>query len=192
VKDPSTTPNGAFNGGNPDGHTAGCANINSTQYEAWKNWTFGYTTVSTSDLVKKVKRAMRRTRFKNPVSFPELKWGDMKKEIFTTEEVCEQMELLAESRNDNLGVDVARYMNQVVIAGVAVTEVPWLTINDGDDPLYGLDFSVFRPYGKKNRFMRRSKPYPAPRQPTVRDVYLDCWKNYGCLNRRKLWVGSKA
>lgn len=191
VKDATTTPAGAFNGGNPSGITAGCAGIDSATYTAFKNWTFGYSTVSPTDCVKKVKKAMRRTRFKNPVQFNELKWGEMKKEIFTTEDTIDELERLAEARNDNHGTDVARFMNQVVIAGVMVTEVPWLTINDSSDPLYGIDFSVFRPYAKKNRFMRRSKPYPAPKQPTVRDVFLHCWKNYGCINRRKLWVGSK-
>jgi len=191
VKDPTTTPAGAFNGGNPVGHPGGCADVSSVTYPHWKNWTFGYTQVSPTDLVKKVKTAIRRTRFRAPVNFPDLKWGESKREIFTSEDVIEDLELLAESRNDNHGTDVARYMNQVVIANIPVTEVPWLTFNDSTDPLYGVDFSVFRPYGKRGRFMRRTKPYPAPRQPTVRDVFLHCWKNYGCINRRKLWVGSK-
>lgn len=190
-KDATTTPNGAFNGGNPTGHSAGCAGLSSTTYRNWKNWTFGYSSVSPNDLVRKVKKAIRNTRFRAPVPFPELKWGESKREIFTTEDTIDELERLAESRNENHGVDVARYMNQVVIAGIPVTEVPWLTQNDPSDPLYGVDFSVFRPYGKKGKFMRRTRPYPAPKQPTVRDVFLHCWKNYGCINRRKLWVGSK-
>lgn len=189
-KDSTTT--GGFTGGNPTGHPAGCAGISSTTFTNWKNYAFGYQSVSPGDFVKKVKRAIRRTRFKAPVPFPELKWGDSKREIFTCENVIDELERLAESRNDNHGNDVVRYMNQVVIAGIPVTEVPWLTNNDNSDPAYGVDFSVFRPYGRRNRFMRRSKPMPAPKQPTVRDVFLHCWKNYGCINRRKLWVGSLA
>lgn len=187
-----STQSGGFTGGNPTGHPAGCAGLSSTTYPNWKNYAFGYSSVSPGDFVKKVKRALRRTRFKAPVPHPELKWGESKREIFTVENVIDELERLAESRNDNHGTDVAKYMNQVVIAGIPVTEVPWLTHNDETDPAYGIDFSVFRPYGRKNRFMRRSKPYPAPRQPTVRDVFLHCWKNYGCINRRKLWVGSLA
>jgi hypothetical protein len=191
VKDPDTTPLGGFNGGNPSGHAAGCANINSSTYSGYKNYTFGYDSISPTNLIRRAKKAMRATRFKPPVPFPELKWGESKVEIFTTEPVIDELERMAEGRNDNHGTDVARYMNQVVINSVPVTEVPWLTANDGDDPLYGINFGYFRPYGRKNRFQRRTKPMPAPKQPTVRDVFLHTWKNYGCFDRRRQWVGSK-
>lgn len=193
VKDASTTPGGAFNGGRPSGHTT-VADIDPTSTEGsnYKNWTFGYSSVTPTDLLKKVKKAIRWTNFRAPVPFPELKWGSQSKEIFTTEAVVDDLERLAEDRNDNLGKDVVRYMNQVTIAGLPVTHVFWLTSNDSSDPLYGINWSKLRPYGKRNRFMRRSKPIPAPRQHTVRDVFLDTWKNYGCVDRRCQWVGSKA
>jgi hypothetical protein len=40
--------------------------------------------------------------------------------------------------------------------------------------------------------MRRSKPTQAPHQNTVRNVFIDTWMNYLCVDRRKTWVGSVA
>ena len=189
-KDATTTPGGAFNGGDP---TAGArAGISSTTYPRWKNWTFGYTSVSPTDAIKKIKKAIRNTKFMAPVPFPELDWGKSKTEIFVTETVIDELERLAESRNENHGKDVARYMNQVVIAGIPVTHCFWLTANDSTDPIYGINWGKLRPYGKRNRYMRRSKPIMAPKQHTVRDVFLDSWKNYGCVDLRSQWVGSTS
>ena len=192
VKDADTTPTGGFNGGNPSGFSSGCANINSSTYTSYKNYTAGYDSVSPTNLIRRMKKAMRATRFKVPVPFAELKYGESKLEGFTTEPVIDEMERMAEGRNDNLGTDLARYMNQVVVNGVPITEVPWLTANDASDPVYGINFGYLRPYGRKGRYMRRTKPMPAPRQPTVRDVFLHSWMNWCCFDRRRQWVISKS
>jgi hypothetical protein len=189
-KDTSTA--GGFLGGNPTGHPAGCAGLSSTVYQNWKNYAFGYSSYGPGDLIKKIKKAIRATDWKMPLPHPELKWDESKKEILTTEEVVDALEFYAESRNDNHKTDVAKYMGQIVVAGIPVTEARWLTNNDPTNPLYGIDYSAFGPYARKGKFMRRSKPYPAPRQPSVRDVFMDCWKNYGSFNRRKLWIGAQA
>jgi len=189
-KDADTTPNGAFNGGNPAGFTSGCAGVDSTAYPRWRNWTFGYRGVTSDDLVKKVKKALRFSKFKAPVPHPQLGFGDSNYEIFTTYRVLEQLETLAESRNDNLGNDVARYMNQVVIGGTPVNWVPYLEENDSSDPLYGVNWKCFRPFVKKGWDMKRHKPKQSARQRNVREVHYDCTMNYINYNRRECFVGS--
>ena len=191
-KDATTTPEGGFNGGNPAGFTAGCAGVSSVDFPRWRNWTFGYTKVSTDDMVRKVKKAISYTRFMAPVPHPEVAFGDVKYEIFTTYRVQEPLERLAESRNDNLGTDVARYMGKVTIGGIPLGWVPYLDANDTTDPLYGVNWKVFRPFVKKGCNMRRSAPKIAPRQHTVREVFFDNWMNYICSNRRLCFAGSKA
>ena len=42
-------------------------------------------------------------------------------QIYTTYSVVETAERLAESRNDNLGKDLARYLGQVVVGGIPGT-----------------------------------------------------------------------
>jgi hypothetical protein len=189
-KDATTTPGGAFNGGNPSGFT-GCAGVSSTTYPRWRNWTFGYAQVTTDDLIAKVKKSLAFTHFVAPVPHPELGFGKSDYTIYTTYRVQEPLERLAESRNDNLGNDLARYINTVVIGGTPVKWVPYLESNDTSDPLYGVNWKVFRPYVKSNANMRRNPPKPAARQHTVREVHIDNWMNYICVNRRMCWVGSK-
>lgn len=191
-KDASTTPAGAFNGGNPTGFSAGCAGVSTGTYPRWKNWTFGYTQVTTDNLVTRLKKAIRFTRFRAPVPHPELGYGKSKYVIYTTYRVTEPAERLAETRNDNLGADLARYRDAVTVAGVPMVYVPYLEENDTSDPLYGVNYQVFRPFVKKGASMRRSKPERSARQHTVREVHIDNWMNYVCYNRRATFVGSVA
>ncbi len=190
-KDASTTVEGAFNGGNPTGFDAGCAGVSSTTYPRWRNWTFGYTQVSPGDLVRKVKKALAFTHFMAPVPHPELGFGNSEYTIFTTYRVSEPLERLAESRNDNLGKDLAKYINTVTIGGTPVKWVPYLEANDTSDPLYGVNWKVFRPFVKKGANMRRNPPKQGSRQHTTREVHIDNWMGYICYNRRMCWVGSK-
>lgn len=191
-KDATTTPGGAFNGGNPSGFTAGAAGVSSTTYPRWRNWAFGYSNVTPDDMVPKVKKALAFTHFIAPVPHPELGFGKSQYTVFTTYRVVEPMERLAESRNDNLGGDLARYLGTVTIGGVPCKWVPYLEANDTSDPLYGVNWGVFRPYVKKGANMRRNAPKEAARQHTVREVHVDNWMNYICYNRRMCFVGSKA
>jgi len=192
-KDPTTTPEGGFNGGNPAGFAAGAANVDSTKHKRWRNWTAGYTQVSTKDLVKKIKRSLRKCHFKNPAKHPELGYGNAPMWcMYSVLEVLEELEALAESRNDNLGKDVARYMNEVVVGGVPVKWVPILD-DDTTEPIYGVNWQVFRPFVKTGCNMRRSQPMPAPgnTQHTVKAIHYDTWMNYICYNRRATFVISK-
>lgn len=192
-KNPTTDPEGGLHGGNPSGFASGCAGVDSNLYPRWKNWTFGYSRVNRDDLVRKIKRALAFTHFIPPVPHPTLGFGEAKHTIYTTYRVQEPLERLAETRNDNLGNDLAKYINQVTVGGCPLTWVPYLNANDTSDPLYGINWSVLRPFNKKGCNMRRTKPMPAPghTQHTVRTVHVDHWMNYICYDRRKCWVGSK-
>lgn len=183
---------GNFTGGNPAGFSGGAAGVDSSLYPRWRNWAFGYTAISRDDLVRKVKRAITFTDFQPPVPHPELGFGNSQFNIYTTYRVQEPLERLAESRNDNLGSDVAKYMNQVTIGGVPLMWVPYLEANDTSDPLYGINWGVLRPFVKTGCNMRRNPPKGSARQHTVREVHIDNWMNYICYNRRKTWVGSLA
>lgn len=188
----NTTPDGAFNGGNPTGFSAGAAGLSSTTYPRWRNWTFSYTSVTTDDLIKKVKKALQFTNFMAPVPHPELGYGKSQYHIYTTYGVQEPLERLAETRNDNLGSDVARYINQVTIGGTPVQWVPYLEANDTSDPVYGVNWKVFRPFVKSGCNMRRNAPKQAARQHSVREVHIDHWMNYACYNRRACFSGYIA
>lgn len=186
----SANDEGSFSGGNPAGFTGGAAGVDSTQIPRWRNWTFTYASPSTDDMVRKTKKSLAFTNFRAPVPHPELGFGKSEYNIYTTYRVQEPLERLAETRNDNLGSDVARYANQVMIAGVPVEWVPYLENNDTSDPLYGINWKYFRPFVKKGVNMRRNPPKPAARQHTVREIHIDTAMGYVSYNRRSGFVGS--
>ncbi len=191
-KDATTTVAGGFNGTNPSGFSSGRAGISSTTYPRWRNWTFGYTNVTLDDLIKKVKKSLAFTTFMAPVPHRETGFNDSGSQIYTTYDVQEQLERLAESRNENLGADLARYINNTLVGGVPVKWVPYLQANDSTGPLYGIQWKSFKPYVKKGCDMLRHPPKEAARQHTVREVHIDHAMNYACYNLRLNWVGSTS
>jgi len=192
IQKSNTTPAGGFTGGDPANFSAGAGGVSVDDYARWKNWSFNYTAVSRDDLVKKLKKSVVFTEFRPPVPHPETGWGQTDYEMHTTYDVQEPLERLAETRNDNLGADVARYMNQVVVGGIPLGWVPYLQENETSDPIYGCNYSVLRPFVKKNAFMRRNPPKQAARQHSVREVHIDCWYNILCTSRRETFVGYIA
>ena len=180
-----------FNGGDPAlGPAAGVA---TATYPRWKNYTFAYTSVSTSDMVDKVKRAIYKTKFMAPHAHPQLGYGNAENyHFYTTYEVRSKLERIAESRNDNHGTDVAKYINKVTIAGIPVDAVPYLDANDTQDPIYGVNWKVFKPFVKKGCNGRRTGPFRSAKQHTVREVHIDTWYNFCCYNRRNTFVGYVA
>ena len=165
--------------------------MSSVSYPNWRNWTFGYTQVSPDDLVVKLKKALRYTQFVPPDPHPTLGFGRADYTIYTTYDVVEPLERIAESRNDNLGSDVAKYLNRVTVGGVPFRDVPYLTENDTSMPLYGINWNVFVPFVKAGCDRRRIEK-EAPKQHTVHDTFIDTWMGYMAIDLRSLFVGSKA
>jgi hypothetical protein len=192
-KDATTTPNGAFNGGNPTGFSSGAGGISSTDVTAWRNWTGGYTTPNTDDLVKKIKRAMVNTDFEAPIPTPELGFGKAERCMYAEyDNVIEPLERLAETRNQSLGSDLAMYMGEVTIGRAPLKKSFWLQNNDTSYPVYGFNFGHFRPHIQKNLNMARLDPEKVPGQPHGRRVCRSHAMNWICLNRREQFVISKA
>ena len=184
---------GAYAGGHSVGHPSGVAGVSSTVYPRWSNWAFGWERITSDDFVKKFKRAIRYTRFKPPVAHPSTDMGGNQYESFSTLEVVEGLEALAESRNDNLGKDVARYMNQVTVGGVPVEHVFYLTDQATNNPLYGLNWAKIKPVSKKGCYMMRHKPKVAARQHDTREVHIDnAGVNFQCVDRRSLFGGQQV
>lgn len=190
-KDATTTVEGAFNGGNPSGFSDGAGGINATTYPKARNWTAGYSSVTTNDLVRKIKKALVMTNFKPVVATPELGFGAAKRVMVAPYRVLEPMERLAETRNDNLGNDLAKYLNEIVIGGVPVILSHWLEDNDTSDPVYGLNLQHWTMYMLRGFDRVRSGPAPRASMHNVRDVFYDTTMNYACVNRRSQFVISK-
>lgn len=187
----NTSTGGDFLGGNPSGFSSGLAGVDTGTHLNWRNWAGGYTDVSIADLVTKLKKAIRFTKFKAYTPQPELKFGERRCEMFTTERVIAPLERIVEERNDNLGKDVAKYMDEVVVAGCPINWVPYLHSNDTSDPVYGINWEKLRPYVKRGWDMKRQGPFRAPLQRDTRTVHYDHWMNFICVDRRSQFVLSK-
>lgn len=181
-----------FNGGNPSGFSSGAAEVDTSTYANWKNYTFGYAGVTREDLIAKMKKACMFTNFKTPHKFNELGAGQ-KFELFTTYSVIEKLELVVESRNDNLGNDIGKVDGgDITFKRAPIIWVPYLETNDTTNPIYGLNWDTFFPVTKKGASGKQGlewhKPMQAPNQRNVRNVHGDSWCQYICNNRRGNFV----
>ncbi len=178
-----------FNGGNPSGFTDGRAGISTLTYPRFANWTAQYASVSKEDLIRKMRRAHRKTKFRSPVSHavPNLQTGNG---IYTCDTVIGLLEEILESQNMNLGNDIASKDGKTTFKSTPVTYAPYLD-NDSSDPVYMLDWkklAVGIMSGWENQL---SKPTAVPGKHLVRRVDLDASMNMVCTDPRRQAVISK-
>ena len=180
-----------FNGGNPTGFSDGRAGIDTSSYPRWANWTAQYASVSTEDLVRKMRRAHRRTQFRSPVSHAKPDMGGMRNGIYINDTVIGLLEELLETKNMNLGNDLASKDGRTMFKSTPLTYAPKLD-DDSTDPVYMIDWkklAVGVLAGWQNQL---SKPEPVPSMHLVSRVDLDASLNMICTDLRRQAVISKA
>jgi hypothetical protein len=183
--------NGAFDGGNPSGFSAGAGNLDSTTYSAWKNWAATYAAVTSTDLIRKWRRAATFTNFKAPVPSPSYNTGN-NYGYYTNYNVIGPLEEALEAQNDNLGNDIASKDGRLLFRQVPVTWVPYLEANTAN-PVYGINWGVLKPAFLAGEYMREEGPNPASSQHTVFVTHVDTTLNLMCTNRRMNFVlGNSA
>ena len=178
--------NGAFDGGNPSGFSAGAGNLSSTTYSGWKNWAATYTAVTSTDLIRKWRRAATFTNFKAPVPSPSYSTGN-NYGYYTNYNVIGPLEEALEAQNDNLGNDIASKDGRLMFRQVPVTWVPYLEANTAN-PVYGINWGCLKPAFLAGEYMREEGPTPASSQHTVFVTHVDTTLNLMCTNRRMNFV----
>ena len=187
----STT--GGFNGGRPVGFTD-VGGLDPNTYSRWKNWTTQYVNVSKADLVRKWREAAVKTEFRPPVEGP---FSNMASDygFFTDYTVLGTLEELLESQNDNLGNDVASKDGMTVFRRIPVEWVPWFDNNSGTtdttNPIYGINWSVFKCAFLSGEYMRKTDVAPHPLHHRTLTQYTDCTYQFVCNDRRRNFVLSK-
>lgn len=180
-----------FNGGAPSGHTT-VATVSLTDTPNFKNYTALYTTVSKSDLIKKMRAAHRKVRFKSPISINDYRNGRGDRyRLYTNETVISDIEDVGEAQNENLGRDVAAMDNTIVFRNHPIIWVPYLDANT-NDPIYMLDHSTFMPVCLRGDYLRESQADRAPNQHNVFQFFVDLSYNYLCVDRRRNAVFATA
>ncbi len=195
-RDATTTPAGAWNGGDPSGITGGAAGITVATTAFHKNYTAGYTSVSASDLVKKMRRAIENLNFTKPAiigdDIPDE--GRYDPAIYMGTEVKLDLEDVVAAQNDNLGFALDATRNKATFYGVPVEKVSYL---DGSAwtaimPVYFIDKGSFHAYVLKGDFFVESEPMKLPKAHNQFGVFTDATFQFVCNNRRKNGVISKT
>ena len=173
-----------FNGENPAGFSDGRGGIDSSVYTRWANWSSQYVAISKEDLIRRMRRAHRKTKFRSPVSHAEPTLGKMRNGIYTNDDVIGIMEELLEDQNMNLGNDLNSKGGKTQFKSTPITYVPYLD-GDAGDPVYMLDWkwlAIGVLAGWENQL---TKPYMVPDKHLVRRVDLDCTLQMICTNLRR-------
>ena len=179
-----------FNGGNPAGFSDGRAGISTVDHPRFANYTAQYTNVSSEDLIRKMRKAHRRSQFRSPVSHATPSVGAMANGIYTNDTVVGLLEEVLEQKNMSLGNDVASKDGKVLFKGTPITYAPKLD-GDSTDPVYMIDWkhlAVGVLPGWENNL---SAPYMVPGKHLVRRVDLDASLNTICTDPRRQVVISK-
>ena len=180
-----------FNGVDPTGFAEGRAGILVADTPRYNNWNAQYEAISKEDLVRKMRTASRRTKFKSPISHAQPTLGSQKNGIYMNSDTIGLCEEILEDQNMNLGNDMASKDGRTLFKGTPVTYAPYLD-DDTEDPVYMLDWqwlAIGVLAGWQNNLTR---PYMVPNKHLVRRVDLDASMNMACTNLRRQTVISKA
>lgn len=172
-----------FNGGYASGFTR-VGNINLTEIPNFKNYTVTYTSVTKSDLIKKLRTMHRATKWKSPVNKKEFR-GDtgQRRILYMNEATISSFEDVGEAQNENLGRDVAPYDDEITFKRHPLRFIPKLD-EDTSNPVYMIDKATFIPFVLKGDYMRHSDVRRAPLQHNTFVSDVDLSINTICMNRR--------
>jgi len=173
-----------FEGGNPTGFTSGKAGISQGTYSRWANYVDRYAAVTKADLVRKMRKAHRKTDFVSPVQHAKPTMGGNKNGIYMNETTIGLFEEEVEKQNMSLGVDIASMDNRVTFKSTPLTWVPFLD-DSTDNPVFLLDWSVFAVGIMGGWQNNLTKPYMVPDKHNVRRVDLDASFNTICTDLRR-------
>ena len=179
-----------FNGANPTGFTSGKAGISQGTYPRWANYTAQYSAVSKTDLLRKMRTAHRKTRFRSPVSHSQPNLGGMRNGIYLNSDTVGLLEEAVEDQNMSLGNDLASKDGRAVFKSTPLTYVPTLD-DDSADPVYMLDWKWLAIGVMSGWAGQLTKPYRVPDMHNVKRVDFDVSLNMICTNLRRQAVISK-
>jgi hypothetical protein len=177
-----------------------CAGIDAALEAKWRNYADVYTKVDNS-LLRKLRHAVRRTRFK-PSPYVKSKGQDgvgSPIKLYANDDIVTELEDLGDKRDDNnepkdlAGKMLHNHEGTVFFNRMAVIYIPQLdgvTVTDGasasfaPDPIYCVDWSKLQPIVHDGYWMDEGKPMIDRGQHTTFTVYLDGAHQNLCINRR--------
>jgi len=174
----------------PSGHTT-VGGVNPAVHTNFRHWNGAYVAVTKQDLIKKLRTAQRRCGFRSPISIPDYRGviGDRYR-LYCNETTISDLEDLGEGQNENLGRDLDTYGGQMLFHRNPIIYVETLN-DDTNDPVYGIDHSVFYVICLKGDYLRESEPIQINNNHNGFAVFYDTSYNFMNVDRRRCWNLSK-
>jgi len=184
ITEPVDPANEGFYGANPAGFASGKAGISQLVQARHANWFSRYVAVTKEDLIRKMRRGHRKTKFRSPVSHTQPELGSMKNGIYTNDSVLGIMEELLEDQNMNLGNDLDSKGGRTLFKSTPVVYAPYLD-DDAQNPIYMLDWKWLAVGVLSGWESNLTKPYMVQGKHLVRRVDLDASLQMVCTNLRR-------
>lgn len=172
-----------FNGGYPSGHST-VGGVDLTDAPNFKNYTDIYTDITKADLIKKLRKAHRKIRFKSPITIQDYRGSKGERyRLYTNESTLSSLEDVGEAQNENLGRDLASMDGTITFRNHPIIWVPQLDSNT-NGPVYMIDHSTFYPVVLRGDYLRESQN-KAPNQHNIVQYFIDLTYNFLCVDRRR-------
>lgn len=195
---------GSFTGYTPNyfsaadtGFNAGNIAVSASSNNRWANYYADHQNQLDDTLLKKLRRAIRQTKFQTPMFAsqaidPSSSFSNFR--LYTTSAVLDAMEEIAIKSDDNVGADLGKYAGATIFKGIPFTYVDSLDDNSaiatqqglihGGDPIFGVNHGHFYPVVLDGENFRVNPPMSKVGQHNVLTVYIDLSYAYICDNRR--------
>jgi len=175
----ATTLGGSFQGANRDGRSDMCGvDLSDSTYASLRNynaaWTNSEGTIASTDRVR-IAELLWQMDFKAPDDVKELDTPPFKnKRIYTNDTMWQQLGVVKEQLNDNIGADITKYHNSHFINGITVRRVKELetasTTYRGYNPMYFINLDLLRFRKDAKKWMRHN---PVQLVPMTTDSFVE-------------------
>jgi hypothetical protein len=180
-----------FYGADPAGFTDGRANITTASQPRWANYSGTYGVVSGEDLIRKMRKMHRQTKFRSVISHSEPDLGGMKNGIYMNDTTIGLCEELLEQQNTDLGSDLDSQGGRAMFKSSPLVYAPYLDAST-DNPVYMLDWKWLALGVLDGWENQLTAPYMVPDKHLVRRVDLDASMQMVCTNLRRQGVLYQA
>lgn len=165
--------------------------INPTTQAKWRNYNAIYSAVSTSDLIRAMRKAFYATSFKAPMLVKDLERGPLAKyRIYCPLGVLIALEELAHAQNvgsDLLGPDLAKFHGVTAFRRVPLEYAPLLD-SDVDEPVYMVNHNNIYPFVQEGDWLRENEPMSDVESNNVFVTIID--NSYQFFNKNRRTSGA--
>jgi len=162
-------------------------NSSTAKYGRWKSyanrWDAGSGDLNATDRTI-ISHMFRHLKFNAPMKMEEALSGTFKLRLLAGETLIDTMEAMLRDQNENLGTDIVKYQNAVVLKGIPVDWAEELD-DDTDYPLCAMNTNYIYPVALSGDYFYDHEPMNDVSLPNVYTVNTDLTLCHACTNRQR-------